>query len=591
MAAGLPVDMVRSGTFCDRGTMAASPDSTLNILLIEDDPADFGLLKRHLGKEEFKLEMRRISSDAELDKALRDEWDAVLADFAVPGMDFRLTLKRIRARLPEVPVILVSGSIGEEATVSLLREGLTDIILKDRLVRLGPSIRRALAEVEDHRARRQAEAALRESRNRLEQAEEIAHMGSWAFEPGDNRLCWSDETYRIFGMPPQSVEVTEEIFLSLVHPDDRERVEVALSRSLREGADVYEIEHRIVRKDDGTIRCVHEKCRHYRDEGGRVVRSVGVVLDITERKEVEDTLRERELRYRGVIETSLDGFWLVNRSGRLLSVNNAYSRMSGYSEEELLNLSISDLEASETTEETTEHIAKLYDQGHDRFETTHRRKDGSLWPVEITVSLAPPLGDMFVFVRDLTEIKALEAERVLAEEHIRRLAFHDPLTHLPNRRLLTDRLKQALAVTRRNGRHGALLFIDLDNFKQLNDSLGHEMGDLLLVLAARRLTDCVRQEDTVARLGGDEFVVMLTGLSEYLEESESRATAVAEKILAALNWPYQLNQHVYQNTPSIGVTLFRDDQDVNAVFRRADSAMYHVKKTGRNALSFFRFQG
>ena len=146
---------------------------------------------------------------------------------------------------------------------------------------------------------------------------------------------------------------------------------------------------------------------------------------------------------------------LFDPEGQLLSVTQAYCRMSGYQEEELRALSIPDLETRERTKDPAEHIVTLYDRGHDRYETDHRRKDGSLWPAEISASLIPSLGDMFVFVRDLTEIKALEAERSRSEALIRKMAFHDSLTQLPNRLLLTDRLKLALSATRRSRRHGA----------------------------------------------------------------------------------------------------------------------------------------
>jgi diguanylate cyclase (GGDEF)-like protein/PAS domain S-box-containing protein len=299
-------------------------------------------------------------------------------------------------------------------------------------------------------------------------------------------------------------------------------------------------------------------------------------------------LLERELRYRAAVETSKDGFLLLERSGRVIGANEAYSRMSGYHQAELLAQTISDLEAVEAAADAAAHIARIVEQGRDRFESQHRRKDGSVWPVEITVSISPSLGELFVFVRDLTETKALEVERARSEETIRNLAFQDPLTHLPNRRLLSDRLRQELAKARRSQRYGALLFIDMDNFKQLNDSLGHDMGDKLLVLVAQRLSDCVREADTVARLGGDEFVVMLNGLDVAADEAARHTRQVGEKILDSLNQPFQLDSHTCFATPSIGATLFLDDREaVDAIFRRADNAMYRVKGAGRNALCFF----
>jgi diguanylate cyclase (GGDEF)-like protein/PAS domain S-box-containing protein len=184
-------------------------------------------------------------------------------------------------------------------------------------------------------------------------------------------------------------------------------------------------------------------------------------------------------------------------------------------------------------------------------------------------------------VQDVTEHKA-------AEEKINSLAFYDPLTGLPNRRLLLDRLQQALATSARNGREGALLFIDLDNFKALNDTLGHDMGDLLLQQVAQRLIACVREDDSVARLGGDEFVVMLEDLGEQDFESAAQTEAVGEKILATLGEPYQLVGHEYRCTPSIGVTLFNGHRLAKEeLLKQADIAMYQAKKAGRNTVRFF----
>jgi len=179
-------------------------------------------------------------------------------------------------------------------------------------------------------------------------------------------------------------------------------------------------------------------------------------------------------------------------------------------------------------------------------------------------------------------------QRKTSEEEINKLAFFDPLTELPNRRLMVDRLRQALAVSTRSGRLGALQFIDLDNFKTLNDTQGHDMGDLLLQQVATRLTSCVRQGDTVARLGGDEFVVMIEELSDNREEAAALAETIGEKLLAAISVPYRLAGLEYQITPSIGITLYSDhEQSTDELLKQADLAMYQSKAAGRNTLRFF----
>jgi diguanylate cyclase (GGDEF)-like protein/PAS domain S-box-containing protein len=180
------------------------------------------------------------------------------------------------------------------------------------------------------------------------------------------------------------------------------------------------------------------------------------------------------------------------------------------------------------------------------------------------------------------------SERKVAEDQIKNLAFYDPLTNLPNRRLLLDRLHYALASSARSGREGALLFIDLDNFKALNDTRGHDMGDMLLRQVAQRLTSCVHEDDFVARLGGDEFVVILEDLGEHDLEAAAQTDTVGEKILATLGQPYQLASHEYRCTPSIGATLFKGHQlPKEELLKQADIAMYQAKKAGRNTVRFF----
>jgi diguanylate cyclase (GGDEF)-like protein len=196
----------------------------------------------------------------------------------------------------------------------------------------------------------------------------------------------------------------------------------------------------------------------------------------------------------------------------------------------------------------------------------------------------PETRHFICFLRDFTARKKAESE-------IENLAFYDPLTHLPNRRLLFDRLKRAMASSNRSGRNGALLFLDIDHFKSLNDTLGHVIGDLLLQQVAGRLTECLRESDTigrVARLGGDEFVVMLENLSEANLEAATQVKAVGEKILLALNQTYELATHDYHCTASIGVAFFSDSkQSHEEVLQYADIAMYQAKKAGRNTMRFF----
>ncbi len=211
---------------------------------------------------------------------------------------------------------------------------------------------------------------------------------------------------------------------------------------------------------------------------------------------------------------------------------------------------------------------------------SHEQVQPSGRTIQITERPTPD-GGLVITYHDVTALRQANAE-------IESLAFYDPLTNLPNRRLLTDRMQHAVAASVRSGQYGALLFLDLDHFKTLNDTLGHEVGDALLRQVAQRLKACVRREDTVARLGGDEFVVMLHEISAHRDEAAAHARRVGEKILRRLNLPYTLGNHVHHSTPSIGVTLMGGSQQLSVdLLKEADIAMYQVKSQGRNGMCFF----
>jgi diguanylate cyclase (GGDEF)-like protein len=217
------------------------------------------------------------------------------------------------------------------------------------------------------------------------------------------------------------------------------------------------------------------------------------------------------------------------------------------------------------------------------FESKFKRDSGELFTGIISASVIDLDGVRCAIslIRDVSEARA-------AEDEIRNLAFYDPLTGLPNRRLLLERLFKALAASSRSGRMVGLLFIDLDSFKTLNDTLGHQTGDLLLKEVARRVTSCLREADTVARLGGDEFVVMLEGLSEFPEQAAADAKVVAEKVLASVGQPYLLNGRECLSTSSIGITVVWDHlESADDVLQKAELAMYQAKAAGRNTICFF----
>ncbi|MDP1559090.1 MAG: EAL domain-containing protein [Nitrosomonas sp.] len=304
------------------------------------------------------------------------------------------------------------------------------------------------------------------------------------------------------------------------------------------------------------------------------------VLEIAHKKS------EEQLRIAATFFESQEAMMITDAKNIILRVNQAFTRITGYTAEETVGQTPRMLQSGRHSEDFYREMWETITRtGGWQGEIWDRRKNGEVYPKWLTLSaVRSENGAVTHYVAmhsDITEHKKTEAK-------IRELAFFDQLTGLPNRTLLLDRLQQAKAASIRSGSYGALLLIDLDNFKTLNDTLGHDMGDLLLRQVAQRLTTCVRAVDTVARLGGDEFVVMLESLSMDERSAATQTEAVGEKILASLNQIYQLNKINYRNTPSIGATLFRGHQTtIDHLMKQADLAMYKSKETGRNVMHFF----
>ena len=301
----------------------------------------------------------------------------------------------------------------------------------------------------------------------------------------------------------------------------------------------------------------------------------------------QHTQTEADLRIAATAFESHVGMLITDADQVILRVNKAFTKITGFTPQEaigqrprLLNSGVHD---GVFFEVMWRSIAL---DGAWQGEIWNRRKNGEVYPEWLTITTVKDAAGLTThYVGTFTDITASKT----AENQIRDLAFNDPLTHLPNRRLLMDRLEQALAAGARHPRKSALLFVDLDNFKALNDTQGHYQGDLLLQQVAKRLATCVREGDTVARLGGDEFVVMLEDLSEQAMEAATQARSVGEKILVALNQVYLLGLCEYHSTPSIGVTLFggSPQESIDEPLKRADLAMYQAKAAGRNTLRFF----
>ena len=290
-------------------------------------------------------------------------------------------------------------------------------------------------------------------------------------------------------------------------------------------------------------------------------------------------------RSRILLQNASDGIHIIDAEGTVIEASDAFCRMLGYAHGDIIGMNVSQWDAYYPEKALREGLSRLLASSEvHTFESAYRRKDGSVLPVEISAFPLEVDGKTVLFssARDISARKSSEAE-------VRRLAYFDPLTGLPNRRLLMERLECALEACARDGSKGALLFIDLDNFKAVNDTVGHAEGDRLLEQVAAILGHCVRRDDTVARLGGDEFIVMLQDLSGDELEASRLAEAIGHKILQALHKRFELGSSEHRVSASVGVTLFGDHpgERVEEPLKRADMAMYQAKFAGRNALRFF----
>lgn len=306
--------------------------------------------------------------------------------------------------------------------------------------------------------------------------------------------------------------------------------------------------------------------------------------DITERK-----LSEIELKIAATAFEAQEGLIVTDAHSRILRVNNAFTEITGYSAEESIGKTPNFLSSGKHDQKFYEAMwSALKQTGTWAGEIWNRRKSGEVYPERLLITAVKDRqGNITNYVASLADITESKA----ASDEIRNLAFYDPLTQLPNRRLFLDRLEQALAASSHSRQIGALLFLDIDHFKVLNDTLGHNAGDQLLKMIGVRLRSCVREADTVARIGGDEFVILIEELGQDKLAAASYTEMLAEKILHLMAQPYKLDAYDYSGSTSIGATLFINHEAASEdLLKQADIAMYQAKDSGRNAIRFFDMQ-
>lgn len=409
----------------------------------------------------------------------------------------------------------------------------------------------------------------------LETAQRIAQLGSWELDPITRKVVCSKELLRIFELSPDSRVVAFDDLLAQVHPEDRGSVESNL-RNVLASEKSFQQKYRLL-LPGGRIKYLIENGEMHRAEDGARNVLIGTSQDITGQHQMESQMQ----LLASAFQYSGEAILITDRENLIVTVNPAFCRLTGYSEAEAVGKNPRFLSAGRTSREDYVDMWKMiHERGFWQGEIWDRRKDGGVYPKWMSVSvIRDDVEGIQYHVAHFTDVSAERA----AEAQLQHLAHHDMLTGLLNRLSLNERLDQALAVARRDGGKVAVLFIDLDRFKVINDTLGHHVGDELLVEVAGRLSDSVRDSDVVARLGGDEFVVMLTGI-----EHSGAAAMIAEKLVRNVGESYVVDTYDLYTTPSIGIAIFpTDGEDAETLMKNADAAMYHAKSAGRNNFQFF----
>jgi diguanylate cyclase (GGDEF)-like protein/PAS domain S-box-containing protein len=605
-------------------------DKAIRVLMVEDVDTDARLCEHELSRGPFAPTCQTVDSREAFEEAL-DQFnpDVILSDLALPRFNGMDALDLARTKVPEVPFIFVSGTMGEDRAVEAMRRGATDYVLKDRLQRLVPVVSRAIEEAAQRMARRGAEDALEITRERLDViiASLVDVVWSALVSPRQT-LYVSAATEAIYQRSPAEFYASPNLWMQLIHPDDRAQVQSCWTNTLT-GAP-FDAEYRILRPD-GETRWIHDRGTPVVGADGKVLRIDGLARDVTQRRmqqlkidrltRIRDVLtsinaaivriRDRQHLFEDTCRIAVEHgrfkmAWIgvAQPSGRKVTPVAWHGDDHGYLEEvaESLRTMPQDpgIAARVLQDSSPVVINDIAADPRVVFKASALKRGYRSCVVMPLVVDQEPAGVLTLYstetgVFDQDEMRLLDdlagdiglaMAYIDKEEKLNFLAYYDALTGLCNRSVLVQRLKQEITYAHRRNRRAAVLFIDLDNFKWVNDSQGHSAGDKLLATIASRLQQAVREEDTVARLGGDEFVMVLAD-----QEPGDNLSAALERILEAVARPVALDGGEVDVSCSIGVSVYPEDgSDAETLIKNADVAMYRAKELGRNNFQFFERQ-
>jgi len=538
----------------------------INLMLVEDERIVAFDLKRQLQAFGYEVGTVVASGEQAICQAATDKPDLVLMDIHLEGrMDGIEAANAIRA-LHQIPVVFLTAYAEDDTLRRALDSRPFGYLIKPCEGReLHATIQMALA-------RREDEVAVVQSEQRLKLALDAASLGVLEWSPVSNRLKGDTYLGMLFGNRLQPLDEPWDDFIDRVNEADRERVVEALTAKLPGGEAVC-VEFRIA-GDSSSPRRMEAHAKAY-GSAGTVQRVVGVLQDVTQRHQDESLLRLSSV----VFQTTAEAIVITDTKRRIVAVNTAFSRITGYREDEAIGL---DPDILLRVSPPLERYASSLQAGEAGFwqgQVRCHRSDGKEFPAWQSVSIVhDPAGKLTHFVTAFSDVTAIFD----AQQQLHHLAHHDPLTGLPNRLLFDDRLTTAIEQAMRHEQRCVLLFLDLDGFKIINDTLGHAVGDELLRVVGDRLRSVLRSSDTIARLGGDEFVILAGSINpDY-------AAQLAQKILNQLSLPIEVSGRQLSVTGSLGIAIYPDNgHDSQLLMRAADMAMYTAKAEGRNRYHFY----
>ncbi len=548
------------------------------LLYVDDETDSLKFLSRTIARKYPNLKLIVAENGtAGLKMFMEHRPDIVLTDMEMPIMDGIQMAREIKALDAEATIIAVTAYDNPYYLKNAIEIGIRHYVLKPVVIEdLFATINKTIEEVRLKQLVREQERLISKREQQLARAQKITHLGCWEWDVVSGKTSWSDELYRILGVEPSATTASYKGFLERVHHDDREAVKMIVQRALKNRQSIISHYCRIVRPD-GSIRIIQGQGEVVLDDAGKIESVIGVAHDVTEQRQKE----EDRARLALIVESSNDAIFSISLDGVITSWNRGAENVFGYSADEIIGSPVFTIIPPERFDERSRILQMTLSGDQVRhFETTRIKKNGSKIFVSISSS---PILDANGAITGNAVIAHDVTERRKMEEIIKHQAHHDTLTDLPNRQLFMNFLSLELAQARRNEKKLALMFLDLNGFKQVNDTLGHNYGDRLLQGVAQRLKASIRESDTVARLGGDEFTVLMPDLIQTDDVG-----VVLKKILGVFETPFVLDDVTVDTTSSIGICMFPDDgESCEELMKKADVAMYDAKGSGGNSYQFY----